>query len=89
MTPTAAERDAQAHTDRAMMARDISELRDELKEHRDEQRQEVANLRASIQSLVDAWSTANTIVAVAKWASSITIAISALWYVVTHFGEGK
>jgi hypothetical protein len=89
VTQTAAERDAQAHTDRALMARDISELRKEMVEHRDEQRAEIANLRASIQSLVTAWSTANTIVAVAKWASSITIAISALWYVVTHFGEGK
>lgn len=89
MTQTAAERDAQAHTDRAMMARDIADIAATQELYRAEQRAENEQLRASIKSLLEAWETANTIVAVIKWASSIAIAVSALWYVVTHFGDGK
>ena len=65
-----------AHTDRAMMIRDITELREE-----------IADLRGDVKGLIAAWQSANTIVAVMKWASTAIIAVSALWFTVIHFGE--
>ena len=76
--PTAAEREAAAHAERLLMARDIADLK-----------QEVAELRADIRGLVQAWQNANFGVSVIKWLAGIITAGSALVYVVTHFGEGK
>ena len=76
--PNAVERDAAAATERAMMARDIADLK-----------QEVADLRADIRGLVTAWNNANFGVSVIKWLAAVIMAGSALVYVVTHFGEGK
>jgi hypothetical protein len=76
--PTQADLAAEAHTERAMMARDIADLRNE-----------VADLRGDIQSLVDAWKNANFALSAVKWVSGVVIATSALWFVVTHFGTGK
>ena len=75
---TAAERDAAAGTERAMMARDIADLR-----------VEVGELRCDIQALLTAWNNANFAVAVIKWLAGVIVAMSALWFVVTHFGVGK
>ena len=74
----AQERDTQAAVERAEMARDIAELAGK-----------VEKLSGDIESLVSAWNNANFALAVIKWLSGIIMAASALWFVVTHFGEGK
>jgi len=76
--PTAAERDDDAAIQRAMMARDIAELS-----------AKVDKLSGDIEGLVDAWNNANFGVAVIKWLAAVIMAASALWFVVTHFGEGR
>lgn len=76
MNPT--EREAQAAAERAMMARDIAELS-----------AKVDRLSGDIEGLVLAWNNANFGVAVIKWLAAVIMAGSALWYVVTHFGEGR
>ena len=75
---TAAEREAQAANERAMMARDIADLS-----------AKVEKLSGDIEKLVLAWNNANFGVSVIKWLSGVIMACSALWYVVTHFGQGR
>ena len=74
----AAERDAQAATERALMARDITELS-----------AKVDRLSGDIEGLVQAWQNANFALSVVKWLSGVIMAVSALWFVITHFGEGR
>ena len=76
--PSAIDRDAAAATERAMMARDIADLSSK-----------VDKLSGDIEGLVKAWQNANFALSVVKWLSGVIIAISGLWFVITHFGEGK
>lgn len=75
---TAAERDAAAAAERAEMARDIAELSGK-----------VEKLSGDIAGLVMAWQNANFALAAVKWVSGVVMAASALWFVLTHFGQGK
>lgn len=73
-----ADREMTAHAERVLMARDIADLR-----------KEVADLRGDISELVDVWRNANFALSAVKWISGVVVTLSALWFVVTHFGEGK
>lgn len=60
------------------IARDVEELT-----------RKVDDLNGKIEGLVKAWENATFLVAVVKWLAGAVTAVSALYFVVTHFGQGK
>lgn len=46
-------------------------------------------LNSKIEGLVKAWENATFLVAVIKWLAGAVTAVSAFYFVVTHFGQGK
>lgn len=49
----------------------------------------VEKLSTDIEGLVEAWRNANFAVSLIKWLASVIMAGSALWFVITNFGQGK
>lgn len=49
----------------------------------------VDDLNNKIEGLVKAWENATFLVAVIKWLAGAVTAVSAFYFVVTHFGQGK
>ena len=70
MNDTAAERDADAKVERALMARDIIELRDD-----------IIALRHDVAELVALFKGAKLVVSAVKWFGGIGGGIAALWAV--------
>lgn len=58
----------------AELQRDVSDLRDEVKE-----------LNAATKELVEAWRAAGSLVKFVKWASTFVTAIGILWIAARHF----
>lgn len=45
----------------------------------DSMKEDVKAVRAEVQALVDAWKTANNVLAFVKWMSGLGVAVAAFW----------
>ena len=70
----AAERDAEAQVERALMARDIVELRGD-----------VAAVRADVAELVALFKGAKAVVRAVKWIGGLGAGVAAIWAVISPF----
>jgi hypothetical protein len=81
--PSSAQRDADAQEQRALMGRDITDLKAELADARNE----IANVRKDITKLLNAWEAASMGLTVIKWLAGVGSGVAAIWAIFSNWPD--